>query len=220
VILVAPGTGRVPPYPDVVVSPDVPEADGVPVPGPEVRTDAPSQPRRSSRATAVAVLLLAVLLVMSVVVGALLVTQLQERNDEWQVSASDWKGLAHAAATSEASARAELEQRMADLAGVSKQLRAAKARIVELAAEKAQLADKDAGRQQQLDYQARVSQAAADVTAALDRCVDGQEQLITYLDDAARYDADDLARFRSDVSSVCGAATDASAALQRALDAG
>jgi len=201
--------------------PDEHESGGAPAPVPTARAAAPGEARRAAPVVAVVLaVVLVVLLVVGAAVGTTTVSSLQHRNDQWRATSAAWEKLAHDAATSEASARTELAQREADLAAVKKQLAAAKKRITALADEKAQLADKSAGRQQQLDYQARVSQAAGDVTAALDKCVAGQEQLIAYLDDASRYDADDLARFRADVSSVCGDATKAGDALQSVLSAG
>ena len=204
-----------PPYPEPVLSPEeLPVAEA----GPSAGTVEP--PRRRRRAAPAVIALLALLLVAAVVVGAVLVTRLQDRNAEWQASSTRWRALATAAGAQAASAEAARAQAEADLDTTTQQLATAKKRITELADEKAELADSDASRQQLVAYQSRVSKAAGDVAAALTRCVDGQKQLITYLDDASSYDPDDLARYRSDVSSVCGAATDANAALQRALDAG
>ena len=56
------------------------------------------------------------------------------------------------------------------------------------------------------------------MATALASCVDGQQRLIGYLQDSAQYDPDDLARFTTDVQTVCAQATDANAALQRELE--
>lgn len=197
-------------------SPEEPPAaeddTGVPTVGPTAR--------RRGRGAHALVAVLAVLLVAVVAAGALLVTRLVDRNDEWQASSARWEALAKDAGKEAASAGAAAAQAEADLATTTKQLATAKKRVTELADEKAELADSDASRQQLVAYQSRVSKAAGDVAAALTRCVDSQRQLIAYLDDAASYDAGDLARYRSDVQTVCAAATDANDALQRALDAG
>ncbi|HEY0119123.1 MAG TPA: hypothetical protein VGC04_10110, partial [Cellulomonas sp.] len=93
-------------------------------------------------------------------------------------------------------------------------------RITALADEKAQLGDDREVQRQLVDYQERVSQAARNVASALSNCIDGQNQLITYLENAAAYDPADLERFKSEVQTVCGAATDANTQLQRELDRG
>ena len=68
------------------------------------------------------------------------------------------------------------------------------------------------------DYQARVSQAAGRVATALANCIDGQKQLIGYLQNAAAYDATQLAAFQAQVDDVCTEATDANTQLQLELD--
>jgi multidrug resistance efflux pump len=116
--------------------------------------------------------------------------------------------------------RQEHEGTVAELAAVNEQLSTAQDRITALADEKAQIGDDREIQRQLVDYQERISQAAANVASALSTCIDGQNQLITYLQDVAAYDPTDLERFKSDVQRVCGAATDANTQLQRELAAG
>ncbi len=116
--------------------------------------------------------------------------------------------------------RAEHEGTVGELAAVNDQLSTSQQRITELADEKAQLGDDRAVQQQLADYQQRVSKAAATVASALSTCIDGQKQLITYLENAAAYDPAELTTFRDQVTQVCGAATDANTELQRELSAG
>lgn len=132
--------------------------------------------------------------------------------------AADWERLARTTGTELAQQRAELDGALAELEAVRSQLQTAQARITELADEKAQIGDEREAQRQLVDYQARVSDAAGKVAGALDTCVDGQYQLIGYLENSAAYDAADLARFRTSVQTVCGDARDANAALQRELE--
>jgi hypothetical protein len=92
--------------------------------------------------------------------------------------------------------------------------------VTELADEKAQIGDDREIQRQLVDYQERVSQAAANVASALSTCIDGQNQLIGYLENSAAYDPTDLQRFKDDVTRVCGIATDANTQLQQELAAG
>ncbi|MFI2752622.1 hypothetical protein ACGIF2_04215 [Cellulomonas sp. P22] len=155
-------------------------------------------------------LLLAVLLGASTYL-VVLARSLEQRSTEWeQVARGTVEDLAQS--------RGELEGALAELEGTREQLGAAQARITELADEKAQLGDDREVQQRLVDYQERVSEAARDVASALSTCIDGQYRLIEYLQNAAQYDPTDLARFRSDVERVCGAATDANATLQKELD--
>lgn len=134
----------------------------------------------------------------------------QERSEEY-LRAS--QGLGEELATSEtalAGARSELE-------AVRAQLATAQTRIVELADEKAQLGDDREVQRQLVDYQQRISEAAGQVALALDQCVQGQNQLIGYMENAAQYDPAELEQFGTDVQALCQAATDANAALQREL---
>lgn len=164
-----------------------------------------------------AVAVLAVLLVLTLVGAGVLGTYLWRTSDSWRDAAADWEALAREHGTQVAQTQADLEATSSELEATRGQLATAQTRITELADEKAQLGDTTAAQQQLADYQTRVSRAAGDVATALTNCIDGQKRLIEYLGDTSRYDADDLARFRADVERVCGAATDANAALQREL---
>ena len=113
--------------------------------------------------------------------------------------------------------RGELEGVTAELEAVRAQLATAQERITALADEKAQIGDDREAQAQLLDYQARVSEAAGTVASALDRCVQGQDQLIAYLEDADSYDPADLTKFGSDVEALCRSASDANVALQAEL---
>ena len=136
---------------------------------------------------------------------------LEQRNDEWEL-------VARSMGQDLAQARDDLAGALAELDGTRAQLSAAQNRITELADEKAQLGDDREVQQRVVDYQAKVSEAARKVTTALTSCVDGQNKLIEYLQDPSLYDAADLARFRTDVTRVCAAASDANTSLQEVLE--
>ncbi|WP_234346430.1 hypothetical protein [Cellulomonas timonensis] len=135
---------------------------------------------------------------------------LEQRNAEWEQ-------VARLTGHELAQARDDLAGALAELDGTRAQLGAAQNRITELADEKAQLGDDREVQQRVVDYQEKVSEAARKVTTALTSCVDGQNKLIEYMQDPTLYDATDLTRFRTDVTRVCEAATDANTALQEVL---
>ena len=160
-----------------------------------------------------------VLLLVVVLAGAgLVLARMLETNQAWRDSVQQWETLARSTGEDLATAQADLAATQAELDATTAQLATAQERITQLADEKAQLGDTSASQQQLADYQSRVSDAAGQVATALASCVDGQQRLIGYLQNSAQYDQDDVARFTSDVQSVCAKATDANKALQRELE--
>jgi multidrug resistance efflux pump len=174
----------------------------------------PAPPRHRGRSWAVVVL--AVLLALVTALAA----YLWVRTDRYEQYADDVEAQARVIGTDLATLRAEHDGTVAELAAVNDQLATAQTRITELADEKAQVGDDREVQRQLVDYQERISQAAANVASALTTCIDAQNQLITYLGDAAAYDPADLERFKSDVQGVCATATEANTELQRQLAAG
>jgi len=116
-----------------------------------------------------------------------------------------------------ATTRTSLDGVTAELAAVRAQLATAQARITTLADEKAQIGDDREAQRQLVDYQQRVSVAAGTVASALDRCIQGQNQLIEYLKNASAYAPADLTTFESEVDGLCQSATAANQALQDEL---
>ncbi|GAB3169689.1 hypothetical protein GCM10027059_35040 [Myceligenerans halotolerans] len=184
-----------------------------PVPPPPAGYGAPPPPPSGRRPRAGAAPWLAVLLVLALMLaGYLWVTTTQ-----WQRTAEEWESEAHRYASEAAALDQQLDGANAELTAARDQLAAATGRISELANEKAQLGDENVASQQHLDYQARVSEAAAKVAVALGQCVNAQEQLIGYLEDADAYDPTDLTRFKNQVGDLCDKANDANDALQQEL---
>ncbi|MGW6132312.1 hypothetical protein ACWFNE_19990 [Cellulomonas sp. NPDC055163] len=175
---------------------------------------APAAPSARHRRQPWAVIVLAMLFALTLALATYLVVLTRAHEER----AAQWEQVARTTGTELAQQRVELDGAIAELEAVRTQLQTAQARITELADEKAQIGDEREAQRQLVDYQARVSEAAGKVAGALDVCVDGQYQLISYLENAAAYDAADLARFRTDVQQVCGAARDANAALQLELE--
>lgn len=160
-------------------------------------------------------LLGALVLLLLLATGA--AVHLYRTSTAWEDRAEEYRRAAEGLGTELATTRASLEGARAELEGVRTQLTTANERIVQLADEKAQLGDDREVQRQLVDYQERVSEAAGTVALALDQCVQGQNQLIGYMENAAQYDPVELERFGDEVQALCQQATDANAALQREL---
>lgn len=174
----------------------------------------PAPPRHRRRPWAV--IALSVLLVLVTALS----TYLWVRTVRYEEYAQGVEDQGRAIGSDLATLRSQHEGTLAELAAVNEQLTTAQGRITELADEKAQVGDDREVQRQLVDYQARISQAAANVASALSTCIDAQNQLITYLGNAAAYDPADLERFKGDVQGVCATATEANTELQRQLAAG
>ncbi|NCT89944.1 hypothetical protein GXB85_03110 [Cellulomonas sp. APG4] len=153
------------------------------------------------------------------------IAYLWRTSDAWEGRAEAYRGEAAELGTELATTRAELEGARSELAAVRDQLSTANTRIAELANEKAQVGDDREAQRQLADYQERVTEAAGDVALALDQCVQGQQQLITYLraqadapPDQKPYDEAALTQYATDVDTLCQAATEANATLQTELE--
>lgn len=198
--------------------PPPPEPGGVPgTPGGD--WDPPLWVRRSraSRRPRTAVVVLSVLLGLALVAGGGTTWYLLRVNSAWQQHSQQWQDRAQQQATDLAQARSDLESTRTELAAVQDQLQNAQNRITQLADEKAQLGDQSAAQQQLADYQARVSKAAGQVATALTHCIDGQQALISYIENSSLYDPASLASYRANVENYCGSARDANTALQAEL---
>lgn len=196
-------------------APTPPVAAHVPA-GPEAPSgpsQPPAAPPRRRRGLIVTIVLLLVLLLA--IGGA--ATYLYLTTTRWQESSADWEAEARGLGEDVARLEAELEGANAELAAVRDQLETAQARILDLANEKAQLGDENVATQRLLDYQAKVTEAAGNVTSALTSCTSAQSQLIGYLEDRDSYDPDDLERFAGQVDGLCQQARDANDQLQTAL---
>ncbi|CAN5373433.1 hypothetical protein BH11ACT1_BH11ACT1_26240 [soil metagenome] len=189
----------------------VPVAGPVAPSEPLVPPSVASVPRHRRQPWALLVLSVLLALTLGLATYLLLTTRAYEHRS------AEWEAAARTTGSDLTQARADLEATTSDLAATRDQLATAQVRIIELADEKAQLGDDRAIQRQLVDYQQRISTAAGKVATALSSCIDGQYKLIGYLENPSAYDQTDLARFRTDVQTVCGAATDANAALQREL---
>lgn len=145
---------------------------------------------------------------------------------EWRDQAGTYERTAHGLGEDLATTRNQLAGSQAELEAVRAQLSTAHERIVELADEKNQALDDWEITQQLVDYQQRISEAAGTVALALDQCVQGQQELIGYLQQqvdpppgpsATPYDPAQVVAFETQVEALCQEASEANIALQLEL---
>lgn len=145
---------------------------------------------------------------------------------EWRDQAGGYERTARSLGNDLATTRNQLAGSQAELEAVRAQLSTAHERIVELADEKNQALDDWEITQQLVDYQQRISEAAGTVALALDQCVQGQQELIGYLQQqvdpppgpsATPYDPAQVVEFETQVEALCQEASEANIALQLEL---
>ncbi|WP_062134550.1 hypothetical protein [Demequina aestuarii] len=101
---------------------------------------------------------------------------------------------------------------------LTQQLATSNQKVTDLSSEKASAVDESAVYQQEIDALETSVSSAAGVANALHRCVDGQQELVTYLRDAENYDPEELAAFSDSVRELCAEAEGANDRLQEALN--
>ena len=143
---------------------------------------------------------------------------------EWRDRAGLYERTAADLGDDLAGARRDLAGSQAELEAVRAQLATAHQRIVELADEKNQALDDWEMTQQVVDYQQRISNAAGNVARALGQCVQGQQELIGYLEQHVTpgpstppYDPALLTEFEVEVERLCQDAVEANIGLQQEL---
>ncbi len=159
---------------------------------------------------------------IALVATSVLAAYLYQSARDWRDHADDYLAQAQGLGAELAQSRSDLAGAQAELEAVRAQLTTAHQRITELADEKAQIGDEREVTQQLVAYQERISVAAGQVALKLDQCVQGQQELIGYLqrvadDPTAALPPDQLAQFEGNVEAFCQAASEANIALQREL---
>jgi chromosome segregation ATPase len=100
---------------------------------------------------------------------------------------------------------------------LSQQLATSNQRVVDLSASKASAEDESEYATQQIDQLTTSLSNASGVANALHRCVDGQQQLVTYLETPDNYEPEELADYAESVDQLCNAAERSSEQLREAL---
>lgn len=107
------------------------------------------------------------------------------------------------------------QQQQIDL--LNDQLDNSKQQVLDLVNAANQTDDAVAVAQQQVDNLRDLLVTASAVGNAMNRCIDGHEQLVIYIRNSGDYDPEELATYEADLERLCTAAQDANAQFQRTL---
>jgi len=136
----------------------------------------------------------------------------------WQSNAEAWSEQATTHGESVANLSEELQVTQQQVNSLEQLLESAQARITELANERAQLGDRQVVDQNQIDFQQRLSVAAAQVASSLDLCISRQDELIEALRNPGRYTEESVAQFGQQVGQFCAEAPSANTNLQAEIN--
>lgn len=100
---------------------------------------------------------------------------------------------------------------------LTQQLATSNQKVTALSAEKASAVDESATYLQEIEALETDVSSASGVANALHRCVDGQQELVTYLRDAENYEPEELEDFSESVRALCEEAETGNDRLQEAL---
>lgn len=136
----------------------------------------------------------------------------------WQERAEDLEAAARGIGADLADVAAERDDAATALASAQEQLAQTQDQLADLADAVAQTGDDREVQRQVAVSQTQLSAAASNVAQALESCIQGQAQLIGYLDDVDAWEPESLENFRTQVITYCDQATDAYERLQAQID--
>jgi len=113
--------------------------------------------------------------------------------------------------------QSEVVRQQAQIDLLSTQLATAQARITELADINARTGDDVQYYVAEINARSELAATAAAVANALNRCVEGHQQLVIYLRDEENYDPADLTEYEASLTALCSNAISANVQLQAAL---
>jgi len=138
-------------------------------------------------------------------------------NGKWQTQVDDLTQAGYDLGEKIADQQKQLDKLDASNILLNDQLGTAKDRVLTLSNEKAQSSDDAAfAHEQVLLLTDQLSQGVA-VANQLNRCVEGEQQLITYIRAGATYTPQEINAFESSVNALCTAAIKANKDLEQAL---
>ncbi len=162
-------------------------------------------------------------IVVTSVLGVLLAVMIGFTIYLWDVSRAWEAQVEEITAVSEdlgsrlATEQSEVVRQQEQIDVLSDQLSTAQQRITELADLAAQTGDDVQYYVQEINRQRELATTGAAVAAALERCIEGHEQLVIYLRDEDNYDPAELAAYEASLNTLCSNATAANATFQQAV---
>jgi len=170
--------------------------------------------RRNSRGAVAAIVILTLLTAAALGLG----TYFWLAADRWEANAKAWEDQARSHGVSVADLTDQLTASQTEISTLQLHLESAQARITELANERAQLGDRQVVDQNRIDFQQRLSAAAAQVASSLELCITRQDELIEALRNPGRYTEESVAQFGQQVVQFCADARTANANLQAEIN--
>ncbi len=157
---------------------------------------------------------IAIMTVLLIAASAL-VAYLWKVSDAWEARVNDLTDVSYGLGSDLADEQAALASANQSIDLLNDQLAASKDTVSRLQAENAQWGDDAAYAQEQIAALRSIIADATAVANSLNRCIEGHEQLVTYLESPDDYNPDELASFETSVTDLCTAAKDANLALQQ-----
>lgn len=162
-------------------------------------------------------MLLSGVLGIMLIAALVIVGYLWNVNGKWEAQVTSLTATGYELGDRIAAHQKTIEQINATNDLLTDQLATAKDRVLTLSNEKAQWSDQTAYAQQQVDLLTGQVGTAQDVVAQLGRCVEGEQQVLAYIDAGEEYTPEQIMEFRTSVDALCTAATSASATFQKSL---
>ncbi|MDN4473700.1 hypothetical protein [Demequina zhanjiangensis] len=137
---------------------------------------------------------------------------------QWELRTEELTEVNYDLGAQLADAQDTIEAQTTRIDVLTTQLNTAKDRITALANETANYDDDRAYTAQQIEQLEGLAATGAAVANALTRCIDGEEQLVTYLEDPENYEEEEILAFQESVEELCTAARDSNSEFQQLLN--
>ncbi|GIG54320.1 hypothetical protein [Demequina activiva] len=158
-----------------------------------------------------------VLLLLLLTGSVLLNWHLWTTTDEWQARADALTDVNYDLGERLSREEQTTMQLGSEIDLLTQQLATSNQRVIDLGASKASAEDASEYASQQIDQLTTSLTNASAVANALHRCVDGQQQLVTYLENPDNYEPEELADYAQSVRQLCAAAESSNEQLREAL---
>jgi len=180
-------------------------------------------------------MLLSGVLGIMLIAALVIVGYLWNVNGKWQAQVTSLTSTGYDLGDRIADHQAQIRQLESTNGLLTDQLATAKDRVLSLSGEKASWSDETAFAQQQVALLSEQVAAAQSVVAQLGRCIDGEQQLVIYIEASTvesvtpsdvegdeevanpGYTAAEIEQYRQSVNELCGVAANASADFQKSL---
>lgn len=154
---------------------------------------------------------------MLLVAAIAFIVYLWDVSRAWEDQVAQLDATSHDLGERLAAEQSEVVRLQQQLDITTEQLATAQKRITELADLNARTGDDVQYYVQEINRQRELVTMGSTVAAALNRCVEGQQQLVVYIRNAANYDPAELAEYEATLKRLCDSAVAANVTFQQAL---